>query len=116
MQRLSKNRTLVLFFIVFSIIFLQQHLLTGFAVAAEEQNGKKTDAAPKKSTIQPESSLTPEIEIKKGPDEDKRSWFGRNKWWVALSAILLGGTVAALSSGGDDSGSDGNGGSYRLDW
>ena len=40
-----------------------------------------------------------------------------NKWWVALGAILAGGTVAALASGGgSENDNNGNDGTFSSDW
>lgn len=72
----------------------------------------------------PKTWLTPGIPIESpGPkteskEKEKKSWLSRNKWWVALGAVVLGGAAAAAAGGGSGGeGSDGSGdGSYSLEW
>ena len=92
------------------LINLQFHLMITPAAAAEDNTSDK-----------PQVWLGPEVEIEsKTPpksDKAKKGWFAKNKWWVALGAILAGGTAAALaagSSGGD--GNNGDDGTFSTDW
>ena len=85
-------------------------------------------AAKENSTDKPQIRLGPEVEIKsESPakpdlkpdlksDKDKKGWFARNKWWVALGAILAGGTAAALATGGSSSDDGGGDGTFSMDW
>jgi hypothetical protein len=91
------------------LVTLQFQLMIPPIIAAEEN-----------STDKPQIRLGPEVKIKSDSksDKDKKGWFSRNKWWVALGAILAGGTTAALSAGSSsDSNSGGNGdGTFSMDW
>jgi hypothetical protein len=77
-------------------------------------------AAEESSADTPQVRLGPEVEIKSDSksDKDKKGWFARNKWWVALGAILAGGTAAALAAGGssDDNGGGNGDGTFSMDW
>jgi hypothetical protein len=89
------------------LVILQFQLMIPPIIAAEEN-----------STDKPQIRLGPEVKIKSDSksDKDKKGWFSRNKWWVALGAILAGGTAAALTAGGGDN-SGGNGdGTFSMDW
>ena len=77
-------------------------------------------AAEENSADKPQVRLGPEVEIKSDSksDKDKKGWFARNKWWVALGAILVGGTAAALSAGSssDNNGGGSGDGTFSMDW
>ena len=90
----------------------QINLMIKSAMAAEENSENK-----------PQIWLGPEVEIKSETqtesDKDEKGWLSKNKWWVALSAVLAGGMAAALASGGSSSGGgddDGDTGTYDNRW
>lgn len=91
------------------LVNLQFHLMITPALAAEENSSDK-----------PQVWLGPEVEIKSETpaksDRHKKGWFAKNKWWVALGAILAGGTVAALAASSSGNGDGGGDGTFSSDW
>jgi hypothetical protein len=91
------------------LVNLQINLMPTPAMAAEETSENK-----------PQVWLGPEVEIKSKTsvksDKDKTGWFAKNKWWVALGAVLVGGTAAALAAGGGSGGEDEGTGTYNNSW
>lgn len=110
MQQAFDNK--FIFFLLFFVgIFIVQHALmvTNIHAAAQKSEDVGKTSSSKEAT--PQFKHTKEEVYK-----PSRSWFERNKWWVALGSIVLGGTTAALISQDDkgDNGSDG--GVYLLEW
>ena len=66
---------------------------------------------------EPKVMATEEKEIPKVKVEEKKQK-GLNKYlWIGLGTLLVGGTVAALASGGSSGGSDDNtSGDFRAEW
>ena len=100
----------MLIFITLLLIFYDAAF--SLAQAADDPNG--TTVQQEQSKNLPKASMKKAEDIKNAPrQEDNRSWFSRNKWWVALSVILTGGIAAAAASGGSN---NDNSGSYHLEW
>lgn len=93
------------------LVTLQFHLMTTPAMAEEDNPENKPQV-----WLGPEEEIESETPPKQ--DKDKKGWFSKNKWWVALGAVLAGGTVAALAAGSssDDGGDDGDDGTFSMDW
>jgi hypothetical protein len=91
------------------LVNLQINLMITPALAAEE-----------KSENTPQVWLGPEVKIKSETpaksDRDEKGWLIKNKWWVALGAVLAGGMAAALASGGSSGGGDDSDGNYSSEW
>ena len=90
------------------IMNLQFNLMVTPAMAAEDT-----------SENEPQVWLGPEVEIKSETpaesNKNEKGWFSKNKWWVALGAVLAGGMAAALVGGGS-SGGGGDDGNYTTEW
>jgi hypothetical protein len=108
MQLFKKNFGAIFVGLVL-LVNLQINLMITPALAAEEKSENK-----------PQVWLGPEVKIKSETptesDKDEKGWLSRNKWWVALGAVLAGGMAAALASGGSSSGGDDSNGDYNTEW
>ena len=102
-----------IFLLLFSAgIFIVQHTLMVANIHAAEKKNEDVKKAYASKEAEPKFNHTKE-EVYKPP----RSWFDRNKWWVALGTVIVGGAVAAAAAGGgSSSGDDGNTGSYAANW
>ena len=93
---------------LFFVLTLMFQLYSAIPHAQAEDNGPVNE---------PKIWTTPDVPIKSESSEpEKKSFFNRYKWWVALGVIVLGGTIAAAGSGGGGDGSDEATGSYEVDW
>jgi hypothetical protein len=113
MQAFKKNRlvALLLYFTTFLLVF--HSVAFSPAQATDDPNGKTVHE--KQSNTLPQTKMRKAVGIEKAPRrEDDRSWFSRNKWWVALSVILTG-SIAAVAASGSSSDTNNNG-SYHLEW
>jgi hypothetical protein len=113
MQAFKNNRlvALLLYFITFLLVF---HSAAFSPAQAADDPSEKT-VQEKQSKTPPQARMRKAVGIEKAPRrEDDRSWFSRNKWWVALSAVLAG-SIAAVAAGGSSSDTNNNG-SYHLEW
>jgi hypothetical protein len=113
MQAFKNNRLvgLLLFFTTLLVISYD----VAFSPAQAADDPRKKTVQERQSKTQPQVKMKKAEGIEKAPRlEDDRSWFSRNKWWVALSAVLAG-SIAAVAAGGSSSDTNNNG-SYHLDW
>ena len=113
MPALKNNRLIGLLLIYTTLLLVCHDVAFSLAQAADGPTGKSPQE--KQSKTPPKASMRKAEGIEKAPRrEDDRSWFSRNKWWVALSAVLAG-SIAAVAAGGSSSDNNNNG-SYHLDW
>jgi hypothetical protein len=77
-------------------------------------------AAEKNPPDKPQFWLGPEVEIKSETkaesDKKEKGWLAKNKLWVALDAILAGGTVVAPAAGGSSNDNSSSDGTFSMDW
>ncbi len=101
----------VFFLLVFIGIFIVQHTLTATNIHAAEKKSEEVQNTAASKEAEPKLNHTKEEVYK-----PSRGWFDRNKWWVALGTIVLGGSTAALI-GQDNKGDNGSDeGVYHLKW
>jgi hypothetical protein len=114
MMQAFKNNRLVELLLYFTTSLLVFHSVAFSPAQAAEDPSEKIVQERQSKTL-PQAKMRKAVGIEKAPRrEDDRSWFSRNKWWVALSVILTG-SIAAVAASGNSSDTNNNG-SYHLEW